>query len=59
MPSTVLPKFSGEAAAYSYWWLDEDSAADLEHAQETGAPLPGRAPVLRFDEAFQREILRP
>ena len=58
-PRTVLPKFSGEAAAYSYWWLDEDSAGDLEYAKETGATLPGRAPVLRFDEAFQREVLRP
>ena len=53
-PKTVLPKFSGEAGAYSYWWYDEDSAADLEYARETGEPLPGRDEIIRFDEVFQQ-----
>ncbi len=53
-PKTVLPKFSGEAGAYSFWWYDEDSAADLEYARETGEPLPGRDEIIRFDEVFQQ-----
>ena len=53
-PKTVLPKFSGAAGAYSFWWYDEDSAADLEYARETGEPLPGRDEIIRFDEVFQQ-----
>ena len=53
VPRTVLPKYAGEAATYSYWWYDEDSAADLEYAMETGQPLPGRDALLRFDEVFR------
>ena len=52
-PKTVLPKYSGEAGAYTFWWYDEDSAADLEYAKETGQPLPGRNEIIRFDEIFQ------
>lgn len=52
-PPTVLPKFSGEAGAYTYWWYDENAAADLEYAMETGASLPGPEPVVRFDDVFQ------
>ena len=54
VPHTVLPKYAGEAATYSYWWYDEDSAADLEYARETGQALPGRDALLRFDEVFRR-----
>ena len=52
-PKTVLPKYVGEEGAYSLWWYDEDSAADLEYARETGQPLPGRDEVIIFDEVFQ------
>ena len=51
-PKTVLPKFSGEAGAYSFWWYDEDSVADLEYARETEQPLPGRDEIIYFDEVF-------
>ena len=53
MPDTILPKYAGEAAAYLYWWHDEDSAADLKYARETGEPLPGRDEIIRFDEVFE------
>lgn len=52
-PETVLPKYIGEAGAYAYWWYDEDSAADLDYARETGQPLPGRDEIIVFDEVFQ------
>ena len=52
VPGAVLPRYSGEAGAYSYWWYDEDSAADLEYAREAGLALPGRDPVILFDEVF-------
>ena len=53
-PNTVLPKFSGEEGAYSFWWYDEDSAADLEYARETGDPLPRRDEIIVFDKVFQK-----
>ena len=53
-PKTVLPKYSGEEGAYSFWWYDEDSAADLEYARETEHPLPGRDEIIVFDEVFQQ-----
>lgn len=53
-PKTVLPKYSGEEGAYSFWWYDEDSAADLEYARETEYPLPGRDEIIVFDEVFQQ-----
>ena len=55
IPKTVLPKYSGEDGAYSFWWYDEDSAADLEYARATGEPLPGRDEIIRFDEVFKRD----
>ena len=54
VPKTVLPKHSGEEGAYSSWWYDEDSAADLEYAREMGEPLPGQDEIILFDEVFQR-----
>ena len=53
IPETVLPKYAGEAGAYSFWWYDEDSAADLEYALEMELPLPGRDAIIVFDEVFQ------
>ena len=53
-PDTVLPKYTGAAGAYSYWWYDEDSAADLDYARELGLPLPGRDEIIRFDEFFMQ-----
>ena len=54
-PKTVLPKYLGEEGAYFFWWYDEDSAADLDYARETGEPLPGRDEIIVFDEVFQQQ----
>lgn len=51
-PPTVLSKYGDERSAYGLWWYDEDQAADLEAAMESGDPLPPRPVVVRFDEAF-------
>ncbi len=55
-PVTVLPKYAGAAGAYSFWWLDEDSAADLEYAREMELPLPGRNEIIHFDEVFAQPL---
>ena len=52
-PPTVLSKFGDERAAYDYWWVDPDSAADLEYTREQGDFLPPREAVIDFDAAFK------
>lgn len=51
-PDTVLGRISDEVGALYYWWYDENSAADLEFARQSGMPLPGKPPVVRFDEVI-------
>lgn len=51
-PPTVLSKFGDERSLLTYWWYDEDSAADLEDARKNGETLPARPDVVDFDEAF-------
>ncbi len=51
-PEWVLSKFGDESAAYAYWWLDEDSAADLAQAQIDQIALPPRDATIYFDELF-------
>lgn len=51
-PPTVLSKFGDERSLLVYWWYDEDSAADLKDARESGEPLPARPDVVDFEEAF-------
>jgi microcin C transport system substrate-binding protein len=53
-PQTVLSKYGDETSAYWYWWIDPDSAADLEDAMADGLPLPPREPAVDFDEVFAR-----
>ncbi len=52
-PKTVLSKYGDERSAYWYWWLDEDSLADLEDAMENDQPLPRKTSEINFDESFQ------
>lgn len=51
-PPTVLSKYGRESSAYSYWWLDLDSQADLEQAMKNGKALPAKPSSVRFDEVF-------
>ena len=52
-PDWVLSKHSRESGAYSYWWFDEDSAADLEDAVQNNTLLPPKAGTVRFDAVFK------
>ena len=51
-PETVLPKFGDESSAVAYWWIDEDSLADLKDAASAGSPLPPRPATINFDDIF-------
>jgi microcin C transport system substrate-binding protein len=53
-PGTVLSKYGTESSAYWYWWLDEDSLADLEDAMDNTQPLPRKASEVYFDKMFQK-----
>ena len=52
-PPAVLSKYGDEGAAYLYWWIDEDSAADLEDAIAKGKHLPATSPEVAFDAEFR------
>lgn len=54
-PPTVLSKYGDERAAYWYWWLDEDSLAELEDARENGRALPGLPYEIDFDKEYEEE----
>ena len=54
MPDWVLPKNLSEYSSLSYWWLDEDSVADLEDAVSNGDTMPPRPAVIRFDDVFEQ-----
>ena len=51
-PDTVLSKYGRESSAYSYWWIDEDSKADLKDARKSKASLPAKDPTVNFDSVF-------
>lgn len=50
LPKTVLGKYSMEDTGY--WWVDEDAAAELQDAIETGEPLPPRPAEIHYDDVF-------
>ncbi len=50
MPRTVLSRYSDEQSILSYWWFDEDRAAELERARETHTCLPAVSEHVYFDE---------
>ncbi|MGQ9660967.1 MAG: extracellular solute-binding protein [Kiritimatiellia bacterium] len=54
-PPTVLSKYGDERSAFWYWWLDEDSVAELNSAMRRGAYLPVKKPVIKFDEEFGKQ----
>jgi microcin C transport system substrate-binding protein len=47
-PDTVLSKYGNESSAYWYWWLDEDSEADLHDALMHNSILPRKKPSIYF-----------
>jgi microcin C transport system substrate-binding protein len=58
-PDTVLSKYGNESSAYAYWWLDEDSAADLTEALAAKLTLPPRPGEVHFDDIFQTRPTQP
>jgi microcin C transport system substrate-binding protein len=52
-PKTILSKYGDERAAYWYWWIDEDSGADLQDAKASGVRLPGKEASVYFDDIFK------
>lgn len=52
VPDVVLSKYGDESSAYWYWWLDEDSVADLTDALKYRLPLPQREHAVYFDDFF-------
>ena len=52
-PPTVCDKYDDGKMAWVYWWLDEDSKADLTDAMSTGNALPVRKAEIRFDQEFR------
>ena len=45
-PEKVLGKYSREDT--TYWWYDEDLAAELQEAMRENLPLPQQSPVVRW-----------
>ncbi|MCD6186291.1 MAG: ABC transporter substrate-binding protein, partial [Deltaproteobacteria bacterium] len=52
-PETVLSKYGDERSAYWYWWIDEDSKADLRDAIEADTSLPQKERSIVFDDLFK------
>ncbi len=52
-PPTVLSKYGDERSAYWYWWLDQDSQADLKDAMEYKTMLPQKPFSIHFDDIFK------
>ncbi len=54
IPDSVLSKYGNESSAYWYWWLDEDSEADLHDALMNNSILPRKKLSIYFNEVFQQ-----
>jgi microcin C transport system substrate-binding protein len=52
-PDTVLSKYGDERSVYWYWWIDEDSNADLKDAINTKATLPPKESSIYFDDIYR------
>ena len=47
MPKTVLSPYDREESVLTYWWYDEDRAAELEHSVSTKGFLPAVPETIR------------
>ena len=52
-PPAVLDRLGDYRAAMTYWWFDEDSAADLADAMKAGRALPKKPSEVKYDEVFK------
>jgi microcin C transport system substrate-binding protein len=56
-PPTVLGKYSYESV--SYWWYDQENAADLAEARSANTPLAPPRPTVVYDQLFRETRLPP
>jgi microcin C transport system substrate-binding protein len=49
----VEPKYGSEYSPILYWWLDEDSLADLQDAMQANAALAPKPPSIYFDKFYE------
>ena len=54
-PDTVLSRYSNEDCIFTYWWYDEDKAAELESAMKSGACLPSVPLVVDYDKIMAKK----
>jgi microcin C transport system substrate-binding protein len=52
-PDWGVPKYGDEYSPIAYWWLDEDSLADLKDATQTKSALPPQPPNIYYDEMYE------
>jgi len=51
-PDWAEPKYGNEYSPILYWWLDEDSLADLSDARQSKSALPPKPAAIYFDETY-------
>lgn len=54
MPPAILSKYGDESSTYWFWWLDEDSSADLKDAVKYRLILPPKKESVFFDDIFRK-----
>ena len=52
-PDVILSRYSNEESIFSYWWYDEDRAAELERAMKNHTCLPQVPLNVDFDEVMK------
>jgi len=54
MPDAVLGQYNDEDSIFTYWWYDEDRAAELSRAMENHTCLPDVPERVVFDDVMGR-----
>jgi microcin C transport system substrate-binding protein len=54
MPDWVLSKYGDEFSILAYWWVDEDSQADLKDALASGETLLQKLLDVKFEDVFKQ-----
>lgn len=55
MPDPVLSRYSDEECIFTYWWYDEDKAAELANAVKNHDFLPSVPMRVEFDKVCQQQ----
>ncbi len=54
MPPHILGSITDERGALSYWWYDEDAAADLKESRAAGLAMPKQPFAVNFEDVFKQ-----